>query len=52
MLELVTGMIQAAPDGSVFVLESDERFDFGCLPDAEDWDVRRYSPAIVGLYRK
>ena len=33
----------AAPQGSLFVVEADERFDFGLLPAAEAWDVRTVS---------
>jgi len=34
----------------LFVVESDDRFDFGILPDAENWDVRVYPPAVVGIH--
>jgi 16S rRNA (guanine966-N2)-methyltransferase len=52
MLEMVGGMIDAAPSGSVFVVEADSRFDFEQLPDPQSWDVRAYSPAVVGIFRK
>ena len=52
MLELIAGLIQAAPAGSVFVVEADERFNFQTLPDPEAWNVRSYPPAVVGIYRK
>ncbi len=52
MLELVGYVFQRAPLGSVFVVEADDRFDFQRLPDAEQWDVRAYPPAVVGIYRK
>ena len=52
MLELIGGMIQSAPVGSVFVVEADARFDFQTLPDRQAWDVRPYPPAVVGIYRK
>jgi 16S rRNA (guanine966-N2)-methyltransferase len=52
MLELVGGLTRSAPGESVFALESDRRFDFGLLSDAEAWDVRAYPPAVVGIYRK
>jgi 16S rRNA (guanine966-N2)-methyltransferase len=52
MLELIGGLLQAAPDESTFVVEADERFDFGQLPDPAAWDVRAYAPAVVGIYRK
>ena len=56
MLELI-GRIQAhAPAGSIVIVEGDEQFDFDLLrgehaADAE-WDVRAYSPAVVGVWRK
>jgi 16S rRNA (guanine966-N2)-methyltransferase len=52
MLELIAGLIETAPNGSVFVVEADDRFDFGRLPDPQAWDVRRYPPAVVGVFRK
>jgi 16S rRNA (guanine966-N2)-methyltransferase len=52
MHELIAGMINAAPNDSVFVVEADARFDFATLPNPEAWDVRPYSPAVVGIYRK
>jgi 16S rRNA (guanine966-N2)-methyltransferase len=38
-----------APAGSWFVVESDRRFDFACLADFGEWDVRTYPPAVVGI---
>lgn len=52
MLELIRTMLDAAPHDSLFVVESDERFDFALLPDPSAWDVRRYLPAFVGIYQK
>lgn len=52
MLELIGGMIATAPQKSIFVVESDERFDFQSLPQPNEWDVRRYPPAVVGIMRK
>ena len=52
MLELVSGVMLAAPAESVVVVEADERFDFQKLPEPEAWDVRTYPPAVVGIYRK
>jgi 16S rRNA (guanine966-N2)-methyltransferase len=52
MLELIAGLIAPAPPGSVFVVEADDRFDFGQLPDPPAWDIRQYQPAVVGLLRK
>jgi len=52
MRELIVGLMQAAPGGSVFAVEADARFDFTTLPDATSWDVRAYPPAVIGIYRK
>jgi 16S rRNA (guanine(966)-N(2))-methyltransferase RsmD len=52
MLALISGLIEAAPPESIFVVESDERFDFARLPGADQWDVRPMPPALVGIWRK
>jgi 16S rRNA (guanine(966)-N(2))-methyltransferase RsmD len=52
MLELIEGILVAAPIGSLAVVEADQRFDFGKLPHPQEWDVREYLPAVVGIYRK
>ena len=52
MLDLIAGLMESAPAQSIFVVESDRRFDFGLLPEAETWDVRRYPPAVVGIHVK
>ena len=52
MLQLLGGLLEAAPDASLFVVESDDRFDFALLPDPDSWDVRSYAPAVVGIYCK
>ena len=52
MMELLLGLIGAAPSESVFIVEADERFDFTTLPDSQAWDVRPYPPAVVGIFRK
>lgn len=52
MLEMLGQMLAAAPADSVFVVESDERFDFAELPEPGSWDVREYPPARVGIYFK
>lgn len=51
MLQLIAGLIEAAPTGSLVVVESDNRFDTDSLP-GEAWDVRKYAPAVVALYEK
>jgi 16S rRNA (guanine966-N2)-methyltransferase len=51
MLELLSAIMKSAPADSIVVVESDERFDFQLLPTSEQWDVRTYSPAVVGVWR-
>ena len=50
MLRLIGGLMESAPPQSIFVVESDGRFDFGLLPEGEAWDVRSSPPAVVGIY--
>jgi 16S rRNA (guanine966-N2)-methyltransferase len=52
MVALITRLVAAAPAGSGFVVESDQRFDFGQLPEPTAWDIRRYPPALIGFYFK
>lgn len=52
MLQLLGGLLEAAPEASIFVVESDKRFDFRLLPDPESWDVRSYPPTVIGIYSK
>jgi 16S rRNA (guanine966-N2)-methyltransferase len=49
MLQLVAQLWHAAPVGSTFMVETDERFDFSLLPEPALWDVRSYPPAHVGI---
>jgi len=51
MLELIGTLAGKAPPGSVLVVESDERFKPELLPQAGEWDVRAYPPAVVSLWR-
>jgi hypothetical protein len=49
MLELLKRLWEAAPHGSAFMVEADDRFDFAQLPEPEQWQVRSYPPAHIGL---
>lgn len=49
MRDLTKTLISLAPEGSLFVAESDLRFDFEQFSDLGAWDVRDYPPARVGL---
>jgi 16S rRNA (guanine966-N2)-methyltransferase len=52
MFALLIGLIDRAPAASIFCVEADERFDFNQLPQADQWDVRSYPPAHVGIWSK
>ena len=52
MLELIGGVLAAAPPESLFVVECDARFDLAQLPVPEAWDIRGYPPAVVAIYEK
>ena len=51
MLALLDALIDAAPPASQFVVEADERFDLRLLPRPDEWQIRAYPPAIVGILR-
>lgn len=51
---MIERLMTAAPAGSTFVIESDQRFEIESLPTAGrevEWDVRNYPPARVGIGR-
>jgi 16S rRNA (guanine(966)-N(2))-methyltransferase RsmD len=52
LLELIAGLMAASPPESIFLVESDERFDFALLPDPDAWRVRFYRPTLLGIWRK
>ncbi|MDX1962467.1 MAG: RsmD family RNA methyltransferase [Pirellulales bacterium] len=52
LLELLQSLLAAAPTGSLFAVEADERFDMTKLPRAAEWLVREYEPAIVAVWRE
>lgn len=57
-LGLIAAVMEYCPPDSIVVTESDERFDATLLPTGEqyhgvkEWDVRTYSPAVVGIWQK
>jgi 16S rRNA (guanine966-N2)-methyltransferase len=57
-LGLIAALMEHCPPDSILVTESDERFDATLLPTGEqyqgvkEWDVRTYSPAVVGIWQK
>lgn len=51
LMGLVTALMQAAPAGSTFVVESDGSFDAAALPDALQWESRPIPPAVLHIRR-
>jgi 16S rRNA (guanine966-N2)-methyltransferase len=49
MLGLIRTLMEKAPAESQFMVEADESFDMGLLPQAADWDVRTYPPAVIAI---
>jgi 16S rRNA (guanine966-N2)-methyltransferase len=52
MVRLIEAAINAAPAGSMIVVESDERFDVRQSRPSTTWDVREYPPARISLTKK
>lgn len=51
MIDLLERLLAAAPAGSTFVVESDNRFDPASLPQPHAWDTRVYPPAYISVLR-
>jgi 16S rRNA (guanine966-N2)-methyltransferase len=52
MHALLKDLREAAPAGSLFAVEADQRFDFTNLDDLGPWLVRKYPPAVLGIMTK
>lgn len=52
IVDVITNFKNAAPEGSLLVVESDKRFDLSQLPDHENWVTRNYNPAVVSILKK
>ena len=52
LMEMLSALFQAAPADSLFVVESDERFDTQLLPEPDQWFTRQYSPALISIHRE
>ena len=50
MLQMIGRFRELAPTGSLLSVEATKDFDFQLLPDPQEWDVREYPPAVVGVY--
>ena len=57
IMEMLDSLIQLAPEQSIFVVESDNRFDVTHLPhlaknsDGQEWEIRFYAPAQVAVLK-
>jgi 16S rRNA (guanine(966)-N(2))-methyltransferase RsmD len=51
MMDLVERLIASSPPHSTLVVESDERFDPGLLPQSNAWETRVYPPAVISIFR-
>ncbi len=49
---MITRTLEQSAWGSRIGLEADRRLDLTRLPDAENWAIREYPPAILAVYRK
>ena len=52
LLTMLQQLLDQAPPGSLFVVESDERFDPQLLPDPDQWQLRFYPPALILMRTK
>ncbi len=56
MIDLISRIQTHAPANSILIVEADEPFDFSILREAtaahgDNWDIRAYAPALVGVWR-
>ncbi len=49
MEQLILTVCRLAPPQSLLVLETDEHLDLARLPWSDQWDVRTYPPAVLGI---
>ena len=53
MLEMLNRLVDLAPDGSMFVIETDHRFDLASLPRIPlPKKLRSYPPAVIAIFMK
>ena len=51
VMTMLDSLIALAPPESIFVVESDRRFEHSQLPSADKWDIREYSPAVIATLK-
>lgn len=52
LLIVLHSLVDVAPEGSLFLVESDDRFSPKDLPDSVAWQTRHYPPAFVSVAHK
>jgi 16S rRNA (guanine(966)-N(2))-methyltransferase RsmD len=52
LLTMIGSLIDAAPPGSILVVESNQEFELAQLPQFERWDSRYYAPAVISVLKK
>jgi 16S rRNA (guanine966-N2)-methyltransferase len=50
LMALIAAILEAAPPGSVIVVEADAAFDPAALPDAAAWETREVAPAVLHIH--
>jgi hypothetical protein len=48
---LLNSLLNVCPPGSLFIVESDARFDLERLPMADRWTCHEYAPAILSVLK-
>jgi len=51
LMTMLDSLIALAPPESIFVVESDRRFEHDQLPMADKWAIREYSPAAIATLK-
>ena len=52
LMMMLQSLIALAPEESIFVVESDRRFEHTQLPLADEWVIREYSPAVIATLKR
>jgi len=52
MLIMMHSLVDVAPADSMFIVESDQRFETTDLPDALEWQTKHYPPAYISVAHK
>jgi len=52
LMTMLNSLIALAPPESIFVVESDRRFEHAQLPLTDEWVIREYSPAAIATLKR